>query len=606
MYGKSAEESSTSAVAADHAANKDDAPTKGNAAHKQAVPNEQVPALRTIDREPPVDLGPATDAASTALDQALIHAGDRVVGWWKPLPDQPDFQTLLDPNRQFEHTLSIGTVGRGSLLNAATIPLESEYHSVIERHRHRHTQFGSEALINVILHGAEAVITKHPGPKLRVGNMSREHGGDIPWSSSHNSGRDADLAFFCKRKSDGEPVLAPDLLAFDSRGVATKRPELVFDTARNWTLVEAMLTHKEIHIQWLFVSNPLKKLMLDHAREQGVSPQIIARAEKVLHQPTDAAPHDDHFHLRITCPANDRVEGCLDYGPRWEWVDWHYDALLARSMALAGALREPKAATRIRALELLERIRSPYAPELALAAALHEDSDEVRQRALEVATSIPNWSGAAVGAALRFIEQDRFSIDNKAFAYEVLRRAVDDLAVEPLKRRITNLELNDQERLIAARSLVHFMEPTLVPFLLEQLGRQPASVRAELAVVLRRVTNRSEKIDWSRVSEDAKKEGLANWTTWWDNHREEERDTWLAEGFIAHGFDRDDIFEPSAAGELISMLRSAPAHVAYNANLTLKRVTGRWAPIEAWSNQRLHRYWSKWWRQNRQRLLASR
>jgi hypothetical protein len=120
------------------------------------------------------------------------------------------------------------------------------------------------------------------------------------------------------------------------------------------------------------------------------------------------------------------------------------------------------------------------------------------------------------------------------------------------------------------------------------------------------VTNRSENVDWSSVSGDAKKEVLASWTTWWSEHQGEDRDVWLEQGFIAHGFDKDEVFAPSAAGELIPMLRSAPAHVGYNANLTLKRITGRWAPLEAWSNERLHGYWSKWWRQNREHLVASR
>jgi penicillin-insensitive murein endopeptidase len=579
--------------------------TQGSEDSAAAGQHDEPAELRTIEREPPVELGPVKTAASTAVDQAVSRAGERVIGWWKPLPEQPDFETLLDPERQIAHSLSIGTVSNGKLLNAAQIPFDSDVHSVIERHRSRNTHFGSPALIEAILHGAKAVGEEFPGSKLRLGNMSVRDGGDITWSRSHNSGRDADLAFFCKRKEDGEPVVAPGLLKFDANGEAVDRPDLVFDTARNWKLAEALLTHEEVDIQWLFVSNPLKELMLAHAREKGVSDEILARAEKVLHQPTGALPHNDHFHLRITCPKSDRVEGCLDFGPRWEWVDWHYDELLARSMAIAGALRQPKVETRVRALNFLERIRSPYAPELALAAALHEESDEVRKRALEVATAIPNWSAAAVGAASRFIEQDRFSLTEKTFAYEVLRRSVDELAIEPLKRRITDSQISEQERALAARSLVHFMEPELVPFLMEQLAQQPKSIAAELAVVLRRVTNRSENVDWSNIEDEAKKKALADWRTWWESHHDVERDVWLEEGFIAHGFGSDDIFAISAVGVLLPMLETTPEHVAYNINLTIKRITGRWAPLEAWDYARLYRYWSKWWDQNRQRLSAS-
>ncbi|WP_168210987.1 penicillin-insensitive murein endopeptidase [Persicimonas caeni] len=564
------------------------------------------PEVRVIEREPTVDLAPAKAAASKALGHAVNAAGERVVGWWKPLPEQPDFAKLLDPKRQFIHSLSLGTVGRGELRNAARIPEDGDHHSVIERHRNRNTQFGSEALIEVILDSAKVVSKAYPGSKLRIGNMSRKHGGDIPWSASHNSGRDADLAFFCKTKKDGKPVLAPGLLDFDSSGDGIKRPDLVFDVERNWKLVEALLSHERVHIQWLFISEGLKKLLLDHARAQGADEEIIKRAEKVLHQPTDSSPHDDHFHLRITCPKRDRLEGCLDFGPRWEWVDWHYDDLLARSMAVARAFRAPKEETRIRALDFLERIRSPYAPELALAAALHEKSDKVRKRALEVAKDVPIWSGAAVGAALRFVERSEFSLEEKAYAYSVIRRAADTLAVDRLKKRIADTELAEAERVMAARSLIHLMEPELVPFLLQQLETQPDAVRAELAVALRRVTNRAENVDWEKASDDARAKALASWKKWWKDNGDKRRDDWLEEGFIAHGLEADDVFTVDAVDELIPMLKKGPEHVAYNANLTLKRVTGRWAPLEAWSHARLHRYWSRWWRSVRQRMVAAR
>jgi hypothetical protein len=65
----------------------------------------------------------------------------------------------------------------------------------------------------------------------------------------------------------------------------------------------------------------------------------------------------------------------------------------------------------------------------------------------------------------------------------------------------------------------------------------------------------------------------------------------------------------SAVDALIGLLGAGPDHVAYNANLALKRITGRWAPLEAWDYQRLQRYWTRWWRwwrANHPELIASR
>ncbi|WP_224371680.1 hypothetical protein [Hyalangium versicolor] len=36
---------------------------------------------------------------------------------------------------------------------------------------------------------------------------------------------------------------------------------------------------------------------------------LVKRAERVLHQPTDSRPRDDHFHVRIRC-AEERAAGC--------------------------------------------------------------------------------------------------------------------------------------------------------------------------------------------------------------------------------------------------------------------------------------------------------
>ena len=45
----------------------------------------------------------------------------------------------------------------------------------------------------------------------------------------------------------------------------------------------------------------------------------LRRVDWILRQPADAAPHDDHFHVRVFCEDPDRLEGCLDRAPFWEY-----------------------------------------------------------------------------------------------------------------------------------------------------------------------------------------------------------------------------------------------------------------------------------------------
>jgi penicillin-insensitive murein endopeptidase len=44
--------------------------------------------------------------------------------------------------------------------------------------------------------------------------------------------------------------------------------------------------------------------LLAYAARVGASPALRARVAEVLMQPHHALPHDDHFHVRVGCPAS--------------------------------------------------------------------------------------------------------------------------------------------------------------------------------------------------------------------------------------------------------------------------------------------------------------
>jgi penicillin-insensitive murein endopeptidase len=180
-----------------------------------------------------------------------------------------------------------------------------------ERHERRCLNFGTARLVRALARAAQTVQARHPGsPPLGVGDLSRAQGGPIaPYSKSHQSGRDADLAFYATN-AKGAPVPASDLVHFDAAGRAEKDRALTFDARRTWTLVEALLDDATIRVEWLFISQPLRALLLDEGKRQGASGTLLARAAQVLHQPSDAPPHADHLHLRILCTDEERRSGC--------------------------------------------------------------------------------------------------------------------------------------------------------------------------------------------------------------------------------------------------------------------------------------------------------
>jgi len=560
--------------------------------------------------EPPVDpaaVAGAFEAAAKARGEALSAASDRAVGWWK-LPDDLPYAKILDPDRVLKGSTSMGTVANGVLLNAAHLPADGPHYSIVERHRQYGTSYATREMIDLIRHASDAVAEELGGAPLRIGNMSRKHGGDIPWSHSHNAGRDADLCFYVLDARTKKSVPAPDLMRFDDDGKAIEHPEYVFDVARNWAPVTALLSYDAVTIQWIFVSDGLKAKLLDYARDHGADPKIVAEASEVLHQPTDAPPHDDHFHLRIARERQDRLEVCIDYGPKWEWGDWHRRALLARSLELARALKDADVDVRQAALDFLDQIKSPFAADVALTWGVWNDDADVRQRALDLAASQWSWNAPALVEAERYILADTTKPKDRYRAYSILRRSRDPLARDFAVVRLTDPAVPDAEKVYAARTLRHFMDPELVPFLIAQLDAQPAAVRVELAEVLDRVANRTEGIDWRRAPQRRRHEALASWRAWWKSHRDVERQRWLVEGFRRAGVDvdADDTLGLSDADALVDALPDAPDYVRYNANRELREITDHWAPLEQDDGRALFRYWEKWWKKNRQSLSESR
>jgi penicillin-insensitive murein endopeptidase len=213
---------------------------------------------------------------------------------------------------------SVGKVERGALAGGMRLQAEGDFHYILPlRHRSRGLHYGTRALVELLLEAAERVGSELHGARLAAGNLSRKSGGPIPFSRSHQSGRDADLAFYMVDAA-GRPHAPRDLVRFDRRG--RSRGGLRFDVARNWALVEALLRARKATVQWLLIHRSLKAMLLRHARTHGADAEMLRRAETVLQQPRRALPHDDHLHVRIYCPPEDIAQGCEDTGPIWPWV----------------------------------------------------------------------------------------------------------------------------------------------------------------------------------------------------------------------------------------------------------------------------------------------
>jgi penicillin-insensitive murein endopeptidase len=203
---------------------------------------------------------------------------------------------------------SLGSPTDGRLIGGMRVD-ESSYLRVLPAYANGDVRWGVEPLVSMLDRAARAVRRQFSDATTSVGHLSREGGGEIDRHRSHESGRDADVGFFV-RSASGRQVLETNFVPFRADGTAPTWPGAIFDDAKNWALVSAMLEDPEAHVTHIFVASPLRARLLAFAERIGVPDSLRIRAAETMHQPRGSLPHDDHFHVRIACPEH--MQGCVE------------------------------------------------------------------------------------------------------------------------------------------------------------------------------------------------------------------------------------------------------------------------------------------------------
>ena len=209
---------------------------------------------------------------------------------------------------------SIGFAWHGTLERPARLR-SSDTIRYVDEYAHGNHFFGTWELVQLIERAAARVSQRVPGAKLSMGELSAATGGDIDGHHSHESGRDADISFYVLDGA-GHPVAPGAFVAFNGDGTA-RRPNVGyrFDDTRNWELVARLVTDPDARVQFIFVSNQLRRRLLEEGARVHASRAVLDRAATVLGQPT-VNPHNNHFHVRIFCPPADRPSRISRSGSR--------------------------------------------------------------------------------------------------------------------------------------------------------------------------------------------------------------------------------------------------------------------------------------------------
>lgn len=480
-------------------------------------------------------------------------------------------------------SISVGDVSDGYLVSARRIADPAPNVAFLPIQFRRGLAYTTDELADLVAAAADDVAGQFDGAVVYLGNFSAPRGGDIPYSVSHNSGRDCDLAFFMADEH-GRPFVPPDLVALDESGIwqpDLDQPAYHFDTPRNWALVASLLKHDQGRLQYIFVSEGLKKLLLDYARGIGADDELLMAADEILEQPGGALPHNDHFHLRVFCSDDDVWGGCVDQGRSTSRhrPDWGLRREAQRWAS--GFLTASDAGVRAAALQRLALLGARSSE--GEIAKLLDDSDEAVRAAAARALGVLGRGAKRLARRLDDERDPNVRLELMHALSDVGgARSVEKLAAlleKPTSQEVFRGLIID-ERALAADALARLEDARAVGPLIQALEGADEDLQARLQVALRRLTNQDFSTDFE------------SWAKWYNKARRKQRDAWLVDGFKAAGFNVEKI-SSKYVWELCRAI-DGPDWVSFNAQRLLMRIARRDVPSIAWSRADASFYWRRW------------
>jgi penicillin-insensitive murein endopeptidase len=182
----------------------------------------------------------------------------------------------------------IGSAAAGCLGGAVPLALEGRNYQVLRPSRHRY--WGHPLTVAFVDDLAAAAAAEGIGGLL-IGDMAQPRGGPMPFGhASHQNGLDVDIWFrLAPRRLGDEDLNAPRPV----RMVANS-----FDLASEWSALQGRLVElaaRSPRVERIFVNPVIKQAMCRSA-----SPDDRAWLAKL--RPWWG--HDEHFHVRLACPAD--------------------------------------------------------------------------------------------------------------------------------------------------------------------------------------------------------------------------------------------------------------------------------------------------------------
>lgn len=196
---------------------------------------------------------------------------------------------------------AIGDYSGGCLAGARALPLDGEGFQVMHPSRHRH--FGHPALVDFVRELGRGVAAKQLGVLL-IGDLSQPRGGRaLGGHASHQSGLDVDIWYWHPERAERAPLSTGERESLKSRSVLDAKSQGVKAAWQQKVAGALQLTANDARVERVFVHPLIKRELC----------QRPAAERAWLRKIRPWYGHDDHFHVRLGCPADSG--GCLPQAP---------------------------------------------------------------------------------------------------------------------------------------------------------------------------------------------------------------------------------------------------------------------------------------------------
>ncbi len=187
-----------------------------------------------------------------------------------------------------------GFYSNGAILTPTKVALRDH---LFFFHPERDRSYSSTRMAETLYFSTAALTELFPeSESLGVGDISAQKGGELSGHASHQNGLDVDVSFY---RSD---FVAPaQMTSVVKNGVVSDD----FDKLRNFSFIQIWV--EQANAQRIFIDGAIKHSLCQWAYDAPELTSLTKEAKsEVLRRLRPYPNHDNHFHIRLRCPAESK------------------------------------------------------------------------------------------------------------------------------------------------------------------------------------------------------------------------------------------------------------------------------------------------------------